>query len=372
MTDSVDTVVIGAGVVGLAVARALALAGRDVVVLESREAIGGGISARNSEVIHAGMYYTPGSLKAALCVRGNRLLRAFLASHGVAHRMTGKLIVATSAEEEGRLDEILARGRANGVEGLEPIPAGRAREMEPALSCCAALWSPATGILDTHGAMLALQGEAEDHGAVLALKSPVLSGEAGDRGILLEVGGAEPCRILARQVVNCAGLEAPRVGAAIAGVRQGSVPPAFLCKGNYFLLAGRQPFSRLVYPVPVSAGLGVHYTLDLGGQGRFGPDVEWIDAEDYQVDPHRAEVFYGAIRRYWPGLPEGALQPGYAGIRPKIQGPGDPARDFVLQGAAEHGVAGLVQLYGIESPGLTSSLAIAEKVAEMLEEGRGA
>ncbi|OIQ92747.1 L-2-hydroxyglutarate oxidase LhgO [mine drainage metagenome] len=368
MTDRVDTVVIGAGIVGLAVARALARAGHEVVILEQGEAIGGGISARNSEVIHAGMYYAPGSLKAKLCVRGNHLLRAFLASHGVAHRMTGKLIVATSAEEEGKLDEILARGRANGVEGLERISAARATAMEPALSCCAALWSPATGILDTHGAMLALLGEAEAHGAVLALKSPLLSGEATGRGILLEVGGAEPCRLLARRVVNCAGLAAPRIGAAIAGVRPGSVPPAFLCKGNYFLLAGRQPFGRLVYPVPVSAGLGVHYTLDLGGQGRFGPDVEWIETEEYKVDPRRAEVFYAAIRRYWPGLPDAALQPGYAGIRPKIQGPDDPARDFVVQGAEAHGVAGLVQLYGIESPGLTSSLALAENVAALLRE----
>lgn len=366
MTDTVDCAVIGAGAVGLAVGRALALAGHEVVVLEAAGAIGTGISARNSEVIHAGMYYPTDSLKARLCVRGNALLRRYLADHGVAHRMVGKVIVATDAAEEQRLDALLAKGRTNGVEDLVPIGASEACRMEPALHCRAALWSPATGILDTHGYMLALQGDLEDHGGVVALKSPVLGGQADDRGITLDVGGAEPTRLRCRCLVNAAGLGAQAVGRRLSGLPAVSVPPLYLCKGNYFLLNGRMPFSRLVYPLPVAAGLGVHYTLDLAGQGRFGPDVEWVDAENYEVAPQRCAGFYAAIRRYWPGLSDDALRPGYAGIRPKV-GPADaPAADFIIQGPPDHGVPGLVSLYGIESPGLTASLAIAEHVAELL------
>ena len=364
MSETVDCVVIGAGEVGLAAARALAQAGQEVLILEAADAIGTGVSSRNSEVIHAGMYYAAGSLKAELCVRGNQLLRDYLPSHGVPHHFTGKLIVATSEEEEAQLDAILSKGEMNGVDGLVRITGEQAMAMEPELRCRAALLSPNTGIMDTHGYMLSLLGEAEKHGAMLALNSPVLSGETGPDGVTLQVGGAEPMSITAKRLVISAGLGAQTLGHAIQGLK--AVPPFHLCKGNYFLLSGRQPFKRLVYPTPVAAGLGVHYTLDLAGQGRFGPDVEWIEAEDYVVNPARGDVFYDAIRRYWPGLADGALRPGYAGIRPKIQGPKDAAVDFVIQGQDQHGQPGLVALYGIESPGLTSSLAIAETVAEML------
>jgi len=360
--ERIDCVVVGAGVVGLAAARALALAGREVVVLEAEGAIGTGISSRNSEVIHAGMYYPAGSLKARLCVAGNRMLREFAVMHGVPFRMPGKLIVATDAEEEKALGAILERGRVNGVEGLAAIPAAQALEMEPQLTCTAALFSPMTGIIDTHALMLALQGEAEEHGAVLAFRSPVVGGRVTDDGIELQVGGDEPGAFLAKTVVVAAGLASCKVA---RGLGVPGVPADYLCKGNYFTLTGRMPFQHLVYPVPVAAGLGVHYTLDMAGRGRFGPDVEWIERADYVVDPARADSFYGAIRRYWPGLPDGALEPAYAGIRPKIQGPSDPAKDFLVHGPADHGVPGLVALYGIESPGLTSCLALADLVREL-------
>jgi L-2-hydroxyglutarate oxidase LhgO len=365
LSERIDCAVIGAGIVGLAAARALALAGREVVVLEAEGAIGSGISSRNSEVIHAGMYYPAGSLKARLCVAGNRLLRDFAALHGVPFKMVGKLIVATDAEEEKALAGILERGRVNGVEGLRAIPAAEAMAMEPDLKCTAALFSPATGIVDAHGLMLALQGEAEEHGAVVAFRSPVQGGRVTDEGVEIEVGGAEPGRFLARTVVIAAGLASCKVARCLG---LPDVPPDYLCKGNYFTLTGKMPFQRLVYPVPVAAGLGVHYTLDLAGRGRFGPDVEWIEREDYVVDPARCQSFYGAIRRYWPGLADDALEPAYAGIRPKIQGPNDPAKDFVVQGPKDHGVPGVVALYGIESPGLTSSLALAELVRELAAE----
>lgn len=361
--ERVDCVVIGAGVVGLACARALALAGREVIVLEAEDSFGTGISARNSEVIHAGMYYPAGSLRARLCVRGNRMLRDYAAARGIEHRMVGKLIVATDAPESARLDEILDKGRSNGVEGLTRISGAAARDMEPALTCVDALFSPATGIIDTHGLMLSLLGEAEDKGASLALKSPVTAGRPAEDGLLLAVGGAEPMTLSARSVVLAAGLGAPRLGAAL-GLR--TPPVGRLCKGNYFTLSGRTPFSRLIYPVPVAAGLGVHFTLDLGGRGRFGPDTEWVEVEDYAVDPRRGDSFYAAIRRYWPGLADGALEPGYAGIRPKITAEGEPAADFRIDGPAETGVPGVAALYGIESPGLTSCLAIADHVGNLL------
>ncbi|CAA7618620.1 NAD(P)/FAD-dependent oxidoreductase [Magnetospirillum sp. UT-4] len=368
MTDGgierVECAVIGAGVIGLAVARALALSGREVVVLEAAGAIGSGISARNSEVIHAGMYYPAGSLKARLCVAGNRMLRDYAASRGIDFRMVGKLIVATDAAEEAKLADILEKGRVNGVEGLAAITAAEAMAMEPNLSCTAALWSPATGIVDAHGLMLALQGELEAQGGAVALHAPVTGGHAGADGMELDIGGPHPLRLQARQVVVAAGLAACPVARSLG---LAAVPAERLCKGSYFTLSGRMPFSRLVYPVPVAAGLGVHYTLDLGGGGRFGPDVEWVAAEDYAVDPARAESFYDAIRRYWPGLPDAALEPAYAGIRPKINGPDQAAADFRVAGPAEHGTAGVVALYGIESPGLTACLALAEMVKEMLE-----
>lgn len=365
--DEIDCVVVGAGVVGLAVARALAMAGREVVLVEAADAIGTGTSSRNSEVVHAGLYYPAGSLKAQLCVEGRERLYAYCASRGVAHRRCGKLIVATDASQHAALDALLAAAHRNGVTDVQALDAADARRREPALACSAALWSPSTGIVDSHGLMLALQGEAEDRGAMLALKSPVERGEVGAGGIVLQVGGEQPMRVRARRVVNSAGLHAPALAARLDGLDAQFVPPARYCKGSYFALAGRAPFSHLVYPMHDHAGLGVHLTLDLAGQARFGPDTEWVDAIDYRVEPRRADAFYAAIRRYWPALPDGALAPAYAGIRPKIVGPGEPAADFVIQGPAVHGVPGLVNLFGIESPGLTASLAIADAVLRELD-----
>ena len=367
--DSVDCVVVGAGVIGLAVARALAVAGREVLVLEAAEGIGTETSSRNSEVIHAGIYYPPGSLMARFCVAGRRALYDFCRDRGVPHRNCGKLIVATSAEEDGRLAGIKARAETNGVEGMRVLSAAEARALEPNLSCTSALLSPATGIVDSHAYMLALQGEAEAGGAMVVFLSPVVAARAGRGGIEVEVGGAEPVTLRCRLLVNAAGLHAPALARRIAGMPAERVPTGYYAKGNYFTLAARAPFSRLIYPVPVPGGLGVHLTIDLGGQARFGPDVEWIDTLDYTVDPRRADGFYAAVRRYWPALPDGALQPGYAGIRPKITAPGAPAADFVVQGPQTHGVPGLVNLFGIESPGLTASLALAAHVREVAETG---
>ena len=365
--EELDCVVIGAGVVGLAIARSLALAGRDVIVLETNDAIGCETSSRNSEVIHAGIYYTKGSLKARLCVEGRRVLYAYCAERGVGHARCGKLIVATSPEQAPQLQRIQAQAQANGVDDLRWLSEREALELEPALRCSGALLSPSTGIIDSHALMLALQGDAQAHGASVAFKSPVVRGRVGAAGIELDVGGNEPMTIRARTVVNSAGLAAPQVAAALEGFPRAHVPPSYLCKGNYFTLPGKPAFKRLIYPVPEAAGLGVHVTLDLAGQMRFGPDVQWIDKLDYGVDPKRADVFYEAIRRYWPDLPDGALQPSYSGVRPKIQAPHEAARDFMIEGPAEHGVHGLVNLFGIESPGLTSSLAIGELVAKTLQ-----
>ena len=360
--ESVDCVVIGAGVVGLAVARALALAGREVIILEAADGIGTETSSRNSEVIHAGIYYPKGSLMARTCVEGRRLLYAYCAEHGVPHRNCGKLIVATNGQESEMLQSIQGRAEANGVEGMRLLSGNAASQLEPNLHCTAALLSPATGIVDSHSYMLALQGDAESHGTMLAIRSPVTRGRVTDDGIELEVGGPEPMTLRCRLLVNSAGLHAPEVAGKIAGMPSDKIPTAYYAKGNYFTLTGRSPFTRLIYPVPVPGGLGVHITVDLGGQAKFGPDVEWIAAIDYTVDPHRADKFYDAVRKYWPGLKDGALQPGYAGIRPKIVPPGAPAQDFTIQGPAEHGVPGLINLFGIESPGLTASLALAEQV----------
>jgi len=379
--EEIDVVVIGAGVVGLAVARALALAGREVVILERENAFGTATSARNSEVIHAGLYYPTGSLRARLCVRGKQLLYPYCDSHGVAHQRCGKLVVACSDDELPRLDAVLTQASANGVHDLQRLSAAEAQALEPALACHGALLSPSTGIIDSHGLMLALLGDAEGAGAMLALQSPVLRGQVVEGGVLLEVGGETPSRLKARSVVNAAGLQACQVARAIDGLAARHVPTPHYAQGAYFTLSGGAPFSHLVYPVPGESGhLGVHLTLDLGGQARFGPSFRWlapIEANratargpgpefDYRVDPADGAGFDAEVRRYWPGLPAGALQPGYAGVRPKISGPGEPAADFRIDGPDMHGVPGLVNLFGIESPGLTASLAIAEAVLAAL------
>jgi L-2-hydroxyglutarate oxidase LhgO len=362
--EKLDAVVIGAGVVGLAVARALAMAGREVVILEAEEAIGTHTSSRNSEVIHAGIYYPKDSLKARSCVAGKALLYEYCVAHGVPHRRCGKLIVATDEKQLRELEEIQKRAHANGVTDVVRMSREQALALEPELACVAALYSPSTGIIDSHALMLAYLGDAEDHGAMLALKSPLKDASVESDGFVLEVAGAEA--IKTRILVNSAGLKAPTVARRIQGYEKQKAPPEYYAKGNYYSLARRSPFSRLVYPVPEPGGLGVHVTLDLAGQARFGPDVEWVEAINYDVDPKRAERFYAAIRRYWPGLPDGALLPGYAGIRPKTAGPGEPAADFVVQGPRAHGVPGLVNLFGIESPGLTSSLSLAGIVLQEL------
>jgi L-2-hydroxyglutarate oxidase LhgO len=366
--EKLDAVVLGAGVVGLAVARGLALAGREVVILEAEDAIGTHTSSRNSEVIHAGIYYPEGSLKARSCVAGKSLLYEYCVSHAVPHRRSGKLIVAADEAQLAELEAIQKKAHANGVTDVVWMTRAQALALEPELSCVAALYSPSTGIIDSHALMLAFLGDAEQHGAMLALKSPFVRAEVLGTGFVLHVEGSDPIRCAA--LVNCAGLRAPSVAKRIEGYPAALAPREFYAKGNYYSLTRRSPFSRLVYPVPEPGGLGVHVTLDLGGQARFGPDVEWVERigrkEDYAVDPRRAERFYAAIRRYWPGLPDGALAPGYAGIRPKTAGPGEPAPDFEVQGPERHRVAGLVHLYGIESPGLTASLALAGMVLEEL------
>lgn len=374
-TAFADTVVIGAGVVGLAAARALALRGHEVIVLEAAGTIGAGASSRNSEVIHAGIYYPAGSLKARLCVAGRQKLYAYCAERGIATRRLGKLITASSPAQADRLAGIKTQAEVNGVHDLQWLSRREACALEPALLCESALLSPSTGIIDSHALMLALQGDAEAAGAVIAFNAPLLAGvcEGGGKngGFALDVGGAAPMRLRCRRLVNAAGLDAWGVARRLKGFPAMAVPPRRLAKGSYFALSGcRAPFSRLVYPVPEDGGLGVHLTLDMAGQGRFGPDVEWLDGEtdtaalDYRVDPVRSDVFYAAIRRYWPGLPNGALVPAYAGVRPKIGGPGEEG-DFVAAGPHSHGIDGLVQLFGIESPGLTSCLALGDLAADL-------
>lgn len=362
----IDAAVIGAGVIGLAIARALAQAGLEVIVLEAEDRIGSVISARNSEVIHAGIYYPTASLKARLCVAGKHRLYDYCESHGVGHRRVGKLIVASEEAELVTLQRLKAQAAANGVNDLEWLDAGQVRDLEPAVHAVGALLSPSTGIIDSHAFMLALQGDLEGAGAAVAFRAPVRGGEVVEAGIRLDVGGAEPTRLLARRLVNAGGLAAHTIAASIAGPHQAFVPTLYLAKGNYYRLTRRAPFRHLIYPVPVAGGLGVHVSLDLAGQARFGPDVEWIETVDYDVDPRRADRFYDAIRRYWPALPDRALEPDYAGIRPKLVPAGRPAADFLIQGPESHGVPGLVNLFGIESPGLTAALAIAEEVAGRL------
>lgn len=365
--EKIDTAVIGAGVVGLAVARALALAGHDVLILEAADAIGMETSSRNSEVIHAGIYYSAGSLKARMCVEGKAKLYSYCEAQGVPHKQLGKLIVATEDGQLARLAKIADSANACGVDDLRSLTRDEARTMEPELSCVAALLSPSTGIVDSHALMLALQGDAETHGAQVAFRTRVQAGRVEDGGIVLTTrsGDGEELALKARLVVNAAGHGAIPLARAIDGMPKARVPRQFFARGCYFAMARKSPFARLVYPVPVEGGLGVHLTLDMGGAARFGPDVEWIDGIDHTVDPHRADAFYAEIRRYWPALEDGALQPAYAGIRPKIAGPGEPAADFLIEGPRDHGVAGLINLFGIESPGLTASLAIADYIAAL-------
>lgn len=366
--EQVDAIVVGAGVVGLAVARALALRGLDTLVLERERAIGTGVSSRNSEVIHAGLYYPPGSLKARLCVAGRRALYDYCAERGVAHRRCGKLIVATARAQCAALAALERQGRDNGVQDLQPLSRAQALALEPQLACVAALLSPSTGIVDSHALMLSLQGDLERAGGVVVLATAV-EGIVAGKPHVVQAGGME---LAARVVVNAAGLTAPALAARTRGLGPAWQPVGRFAKGHYFSLAGRAPFARLVYPMPEAAGLGVHLTLDLGGQARFGPDVEWVEPDahgelDYRVDAARAAGFETEIRRYWPALPAGALQAAYTGVRPKLQRPGEPAQDFRIDGPAEHGLDGLVNLFGIESPGLTACLALAEEVLARLE-----
>jgi L-2-hydroxyglutarate oxidase LhgO len=361
-----QVLVIGAGVIGLAVARAVARNGHDVVVAEAANVIGSGISSRNSEVIHAGMYYPTGSVRARHCVAGRHMLYAFCASHGVPHRKCGKLIVATNVAELAKIEAIERQGQANGVEGLELIDGNAARALEPALSCIGGLNSPETGIIDSHAYMLALRGDLEDAGAAIAFNTPVMRAMRTGGQWVVQFGGPDGGEFKFDALINCAGLHAQAVALSIEDYPQARVPRLMLAKGNYFSCAGKPAFSRLIYPMPVDGGLGVHVTLDLAGRIRFGPDVEWIERERYDVDPARAAAFYARIRTYWPRLPDGALAPDYAGIRPKLTGPGEPVVDFLIDTPARHGLPGLVQMFGIESPGLTSSLSLAEEVTGYL------
>ena len=366
--DRVECVVAGAGVVGLATARRLAQAGPEVVVVEAAGDIGTGTSSRNSEVIHAGIYYPAGSLMARLCVAGKKALYTYCDQRGISYRRCGKLIVATADGESDKLAAIKAHAEANGVDDMKVLTGAEASALEPALTCVGALLSPSTGIVDSHGYMLSLRGDIEEAGGALAFHAPLLRAKAVSDGFEVEIGGDAPMALHCRMLINSGGLSAPAVARAIEGMPPDRIPTSYYAKGNYFSCATRAPFSRLIYPVPEAGGLGVHLTIDLGGQAKFGPDVEWIESPDaasldYAVDPARADRFYPAIRRYWPALPDGALTPSYSGVRPKIVPPAIARQDFVIQGPQDHGLSGLINLFGIESPGLTSSLAIADEVA---------
>ncbi len=365
--ENIGAVVIGAGVIGLACARELSMHGIETLIIERHDGIGQEISSRNSEVIHAGLYYPPDSLKASLCVKGNRALYNYCAQRGIAHKRCGKLIVATTPAQEDKLAQLLDQARSNGVADVRMITRKEAVALEPQLSCTAALLSPATGIIDSHALMLSLLGDAENHGATLALRSEVSRAEVTPGGILLQIiSGDEETTLEAKIVINSAGLSAPALASSITGLAAQHLPQGYYAKGNYFSLSGRAPFSRLIYPIPEPGGLGVHLTLDLGGQARFGPDVEWVDNIDYSVNPRRADGFYVEVRKYWSDLPDNALEPAYCGIRPKITDRRAASADFLIQGPQIHAIPGLINLFGIESPGLTSCLPIAEHVCALL------
>jgi L-2-hydroxyglutarate oxidase LhgO len=362
MSESFECVVIGAGVVGLAIAREMTLAGRTTLCVEKESVIGSATSSRNSEVIHAGIHYRPGSLKARLCLRGKRLLYRYCEDHHVPHMRCGKLIVATGAGDLGQLEEIKANARDCGVDDLELLDQYRVRDAQPELRCEAALWSPSTGIVDSHALMVQFQADLEAAGGLVALRAPVVHIRRNRTGFAVELGGKQQTVVQTRHVINAAGLQAHSVAQNIEGLGADQIPEIHYAKGSYFALQAQNPFQALVYPVPDRAGLGIHLTRDLAGTARFGPDVEWVTRPDYRVDPARACLFAESVRRYWPGLPDGSLQPAYAGIRPKLAGPGQAPRDFVVQGEKEHGLPGLINLFGIESPGLTSCLALAAHV----------
>jgi L-2-hydroxyglutarate oxidase LhgO len=362
--ESLDCVVVGAGVVGLAVARRLALAGREVVVLEAEAGIGHHTSSRNSEVIHAGLYYPTGSLKARLCVAGRLALYSYLVERSIPHRRIGKILVAVSESEIATLERIARLAESNGVTDLVPLSASDVRAFEPSVRAIRGVLSPQTGIVDSHALMSALRADLEAQRGTVVLRAPVVGGRPAQGGLELDVGGPDPLRVRCNLVVNSAGLFAPQLARRL--VDPDLIPIERYAKGHYFTLNGPSPFERLVYPMPSPGALGIHVTLDLAGRVRFGPDISWTDTLDYTFDERRAPSFYQAVRRFYPDLPEGALSPGYVGVRPKIVAEGAPAADFVLQGADVHGVPGLVNLLGIESPGLTACLAIAEEVHGML------
>jgi L-2-hydroxyglutarate oxidase LhgO len=363
--DEVDAVVIGGGVVGLAVARELARSGRETLLLEAAARCGTRASSRSSEVVHAGIYYPTGSLKARLCVQGREALFEFCREHAVPVRECGKLLVASGAGQLPALEGLRRQAESNGVR-LQWLDAAAARALEPELACHAALHSPHTAIIDSGAYLTALQASAERHGALILCRSPLTRGVLEEGRIVLAVDGAEPS-VRARVCVNCAGVDAPRVAQSIEGFPRAQIPRAYFAQGNYFALKGPAPFRRLIYPVPDAASLGIHLTLDLAGDARFGPDVQWVESSTgIPVDPARLGEFEAAIRRYWPGLPQGALMPAYAGVRARISGPGEPLQDFRIDGPGTHGVAGLVHCFGIESPGLTASLALASEAVRRL------
>lgn len=365
--DTVECVVIGAGAIGIAIARELAMQGYEVVVLETEGGFGRGISSRNSEVIHAGIYYPEGSLKAALCVEGRSLLDRFCKEFGVDHKVCGKLIVATSDREEHQLGLVMQNGRRNGVSDLAMLSKSQLATLEPALAATSAIWSPSTGIVDSHGFMQTMVAQAEEHGVLFCYNSPVEAIDLAHR-VVIEIGGRDPMKLCCKWLINAAGLNAVALANQMVGFPKLAVPPSFWAKGSYFSLVGIQaPFSRLIYPLPHDGGLGTHLTLDLSGQARFGPDIEWTDEIDFTVESARSSSFYSSIRRYWPDLPDGSLVPAYAGVRPKIVPPNVATQDFRIDGPAEHGVPGVIQLFGIESPGLTASLSIARKVNGFVE-----